>query len=123
MQSTVQISSTSFELRNSKKAEVLPVTERAHPYGCERYSLPHFLHNGLTDGGEDVSLLHTPAHYRQKILVLISVRGWVKPRASVLLEGLNELNNAITSSGIELATFRLAAYFLNQLCYRVCPYT
>jgi hypothetical protein len=42
-------------------------------------------------------------------LVLIYVRGLVDPRPIVLLEGLGQLKNPMTSSGIEPATFRLVA--------------
>jgi hypothetical protein len=39
----------------------------------------------------------------------------------VRLEGLGQLKNPMTSSGIKPATFRLVAECLNQLRYRVPP--
>jgi hypothetical protein len=39
----------------------------------------------------------------------------------VRLEGLGQVKNPMTSSGIEPATFRLVAYYLIQLLYRVPP--
>jgi hypothetical protein len=42
-------------------------------------------------------------------LVLISVRGWVDTRAIARLEGLRELKNPMTSSGLEHATLRFVA--------------
>jgi hypothetical protein len=43
----------------------------------------------------------------EKFLVLISGGGRVDPRAIVRLEGLSQLENPMTSSEIEPATFRI----------------
>jgi hypothetical protein len=70
--------------------------------------LPRFLDSQLTDGGEVVSLMHWLLSTPRKIfLVLISVRGWDDPRTIVWLEGLGQLKNPVTSSGIESMTFWL----------------
>jgi hypothetical protein len=45
----------------------------------------------------------------ERFLVLISVWARVDPRAVVRLEGLNQLENPLTSSEIESTSFRLVA--------------
>jgi hypothetical protein len=44
-----------------------------------------------------------------RFMVLISVRDLVDPQAIVRLEGLGQLKNPMTSSGIKPATFRPVA--------------
>jgi hypothetical protein len=92
-----------------KKGKAIPVICHGGPLGCEVLRFPHFIDNRLTDGSETVNLRCQPPFNPRRFLVPISVRCWVNPRATVWLEGLGQLRNPMTSSGIKPATFRLVA--------------
>jgi hypothetical protein len=72
-------------------------------------------------GGEAVNLMRRPPFIPSKIPGLICVRGRAEPRAIVLLEGLGQLKNSMTSSGIKPVTFRRSAKLLhiNRSCNKV----
>jgi hypothetical protein len=53
-----------------------------------------------------------------RFLVLISVRGCVNPRAIVRLEGLGQLINPMTSSGMHLSLHRSITELFGRVCYR-----
>jgi hypothetical protein len=61
-----------------------------------------------------------PLYPQEGFLVLLCVRGWVDPRATMRPEGLSHWKYRVTPTGIEPATFRLVAQCLKNLYEFLC---
>jgi hypothetical protein len=106
----INLQDTEGIVLNGKERFSYPVTGRGGSHGCETSGLTHFLYTIGSQMAVRLSALRADRPLPPgRFLVLISVRGRVDTMVIVRLEGLDQLKNLITLSGIEPAIFRLVA--------------
>ena len=103
------------------RGKAAPLQAWSGPEGSRKLRFPDYM-TTAQDGGKVVSPTHQPALPQKMLLVLISVRGWIEPRAIGRSEGIFQWKIPMTPSGIEPVTFRFVAQHLNHCAIAIAHY-
>jgi len=98
-----------------------PITSLERPQGFQEVEIPIFQDSRHVKVVRLSALTSAGFTPQEIFLALISVRGWVNPRAIVQPEGFCQWKIPVTPSGIKPATFWLVVQCLNP-CTTSCPH-
>jgi hypothetical protein len=118
------LQSFSFTMTSVTKKVKQSLYRPAQALGFSEFEAPRFPNNRRINvvslSAQRTGRLYSPTPHKI-FLLLIFVRGWVDPRATVRLEGLCQLNIPVTISEIEPATFKLVAQCAISYPRRLSP--
>jgi len=99
------------------KCKAVPLQACSGPEGSRKLRFPDLM-TTAQDGGKVVSLTHRPPLPQEMLLVLISIRGWIDPRAIVRSEGIFVNEKFTDTSWDRTSDLPTCSTAPQPLCYR-----